>query len=178
MRIIQRVPGSVLWIPESPKAVADSIRSEAEARGVAAERVIFAPRIDPRDAHLSRYQLADLFLDTLPFNAHATATDALWAGLPLLTCMGRTFPGKVAAGMLHAVSLPELITRDLREYEEKAVSLTQPGSELPRLRERLITGRATHPLFDLPRYRASLERAYERMVANADAGQAPASFYV
>jgi predicted O-linked N-acetylglucosamine transferase (SPINDLY family) len=128
--------------------------------------------------HVARYQLADLFLDTLPFNAHATASDALWAGLPLLTCVGRSFPGRVAAGMLNAVSLPELITHDMRGYEEKAVSLAQPGSVLPQLRDRLISGRATHPLFDLARYRESLEHAYERMVAHADAGKRPASFSI
>lgn len=178
MRILQRVPRSVLWLPECPKPVAESLRSEAGSRGVESGRVIFAPRLSARDAHLARYQLADLFLDTLPFNAHATATDALWAGLPLLTCLGHAFPGRVAAGMLNAVSLPELVTRDLREYEERAVSLAQPGSELPSLRERLISGRATHPLFDFARYRAALERAYERMAADADAGKKPSSFSV
>ena len=178
MRILGRVPESVLWLGESAKPAAHRLREEAQARGVSPDRLLFASRMDSRDLHIARYQLADLFLDTLPFNAHATASDALWAGLPLLTCMGRAFPGRVAAGMLNAVTLPELIACDLHEYEEKAVALAQPGSELPQLRERLVRGRASHALFDLDRYRHSLEQAYERMLAEVAAGRPPSSFAV
>ncbi len=178
MRILSRVPRSVLWLGESAQPAAQKLRAEAQARGVSPDRLLFAERMDSRDLHIARYQLADLFLDTLPFNAHATASDALWAGLPLLTCLGRAFPGRVAAGMLNAVTLPELVTGDLHEYEEKAVALARPDSELPQLRERLVSGRATHALFDLDRYRHSLEQAYERMLAEVAAGRPPSSFAV
>jgi protein O-GlcNAc transferase len=178
MRILDRVSGSVLWLGESAKPVADNLRREAQSRGVAPERLRFADRMASRDAHIARYQLADLFLDTLPFNAHATASDALWAGLPLLTCLGNTFAGRVAAGMVNAVGLPELITHDLHEYEARAVALAQQGSELPQLRERLVSGRLFHPLFDLNRYRKSLERAYERMIEEVSAARSPTSFAI
>ena len=177
-RILTRVPGSVLWLGESGRGAAQNLRREAQSRGVAPDRLIFAERMDSRDLHIARYQLADLFLDTLPFNAHATASDALWAGLPLLTCVGRAFAGRVAAGMLSAVELPELITQTLQQYEDKAVSLAQPGSELSQMRERLVSGRATHALFDLGRYRRGLEQAYERMIAEAVAGRSPCSFAI
>ncbi|MEJ1964393.1 MAG: tetratricopeptide repeat protein [Gammaproteobacteria bacterium] len=178
MRILSRVPGAVLWLGESARAVEANLRSAALARGVDPERLLFAERMDSRDQHIARYQLADLFLDTLPFNAHATASDALWAGLPLLTCVGRGFAGRVAAGMLSAVALPELISRDLHEYEEKAVALARRDSELSELRARLVGGRGTHPLFDLDRYRRNLEQAYERMTAEVNAGRPPSSFAV
>ncbi len=178
MQILHRVPSSVLWLTGGATAPAERLRREAQSRGIAPERLIFAPRMDSRDLHVSRYQLADLFLDTLPFNAHATASDALWAGLPLLTCPGDTFAGRVAAGMLMAVRLGELIATSIDDYEEKAVALAQPGSELAHLRERLQNGRATHPLFDVDRYRRAIERAYERMSAEAAAGRPASSFAV
>jgi predicted O-linked N-acetylglucosamine transferase (SPINDLY family) len=178
MRILRRVPGSVLWLADGARGATENLRREAQARAVAPERLLFAERMDSRDMHVARYQLADLFLDTLPFNAHATASDALWAGLPLLTCTGGAFAGRVAAGMLSSVGLQALIAADLSEYEEKAVRLAQRGSELTPLREHLVRGRATHPLFDLDRYRRALERAYQRMVAEAEAGRPPSSFEV
>lgn len=178
MRILQRVPASVLWLAESTPGAMNNLRREAESHGVAPERLLFAKRVDSHDLHIARYQLADLCLDTLPFNAHATASDALWAGLPLLTCAGSTFAGRVAAGMLDSVGLPDLITADPKGYENKAVELAQPGSALSGMRERLVSGRATHPLFDIDRYRHSLESAYERMVAASIAGRAPSAFDV
>ena len=122
MRLLARCDGSVLWLYEGNADVSANLRKEAHARGVAPERLIFAPQVKPED-HLARHHLADLFLDTLPYNAHTTASDALWAGLPVLTCEGTAFPGRVAASLLHAVGLPELVTHNLEEYERKAAAL-------------------------------------------------------
>ena len=122
MRLLKACPGSVLWLlADNPYAILN-LRREAAARGVASERLVFAPRV-PRDAHLARHRLADLFLDTLPVNANATASDALWAGLPLLTCMGNTFAGRVGASLLRAIGLPELVASSLAEYEAIAREL-------------------------------------------------------
>jgi predicted O-linked N-acetylglucosamine transferase (SPINDLY family) len=178
MRVLQRVPGSVLWLVSCPERVQENLRREAAARGVDPQRLIFARRKDLRQEHIARYQLADLFLDTQPFNAHATASDALWAGLPVLTSLGEAFAGRVAAGMLKAVSMPELIGQDMREYEQMAVNLAAPGSNLPALRERLVATRTAQPLFDLDRYRRDLESAYERMIHISRSGKPPESFTV
>jgi predicted O-linked N-acetylglucosamine transferase (SPINDLY family) len=128
MRLLAKVEGSTLWLIEDNGAVAGNLRREAERRGVAPERLVFAPRVN-LDAHLARHRLADLFLDTLPYNAHTTASDALWAGLPVLTCMGSAFPGRVAASLLYAADLPELVTKTLEEYEALALRLaTNPSA--------------------------------------------------
>ncbi len=118
MRLLAQVEGSVLWLLDGPHA--DNLRREAAARGVDAGRIVFAPRLAP-DAHLARHRLADLFLDTLPYNAHTTASDALWAGLPVLTCIGKAFPGRVAASLLKAIDLPELVTTSPGGYEGTGV---------------------------------------------------------
>jgi predicted O-linked N-acetylglucosamine transferase (SPINDLY family) len=178
MRALERVPDSVLWLVSCPERVQENLRREAMHRGTDPRRLVFARRKDLRQEHIARYQLADLFLDTQPFNAHATASDALWAGLPVLTSLGECFAGRVAAGMLGAVAMPELVAEDLRHYEELAVSLANKGSALHVLRERLIQTRAVQPLFDLDGYRRALEAAYERMVATYRAGGAAASFAV
>ncbi len=116
MRLLTAIQGSVLWLLETNVLVKDNLRAEAVKRGVDPNRLIFAPR-QPSPEHLARHRLADLFLDTLPYNAHTTASDALWAGLPVLTCSGDTFAGRVAGSLLHAVGLPELITFSLDAYE-------------------------------------------------------------
>jgi predicted O-linked N-acetylglucosamine transferase (SPINDLY family) len=122
MRILHQVEGSVLWLLESTAPYPDNLRREAEKHGVAAQRLIFAPDL-PTDQHLARLQLADLSLDSLPYNAHTTAGDALWTGVPLVTCKGTTFPGRVAASILHAAGLPELITENSADFEALAVRL-------------------------------------------------------
>jgi predicted O-linked N-acetylglucosamine transferase (SPINDLY family) len=128
--------------------------------------------------HLRRYTLADLFLDTLPFNAHTTASDALAAGLPVLTCLGQAFPGRVAASLLRAAGLPELVTSSLEEYESLAHRLATEPARLAELRARLVRNRQTHPVFDPERFRKHLEAAYVSMWQRSKQGEAPASFAV
>ena len=177
MRLLNQVKGSVLWLLESNAAAARNLRREAEKRGVAPERLVFAPHIDNAD-HLARHGLADLFLDTLPFNAHTTTSDALWAGLPVLTCLGTTFAGRVAASLLNAVGLPELITNTSEEYEALALKLARDGNALGALKSKLARNRLTHPLFDTDRMRRHVEAAYEAMWQRHQRGQPPAGFTV
>lgn len=163
MRILQQVPGSVLWLLEDTPLVVDNLRSEATQRGVAAERILFAKRVAPAE-HLARQRLADLFLDTLPYNAHTTTSDALWVGLPVLTLQGQAFAGRVASSLLTAAGMPELITHSADEYEALAVELARDPARLVALRERLIAQRDTCALFDTPRLARDIERAYEAMM--------------
>jgi protein O-GlcNAc transferase len=161
-RLLGAVPGSVLWLLEDNRWAADNLRREASARGVAPERLVFAPR-RPLDEHLARHGLADLFLDTFPYNAHTTASDALWMGLPVLTCAGRSFAARVAGSLLHAVGLPELIAPDLGSYEALALALAREPQRLAALRRHLEAVRLTAPLFDIDRTRREIEQAYERV---------------
>lgn len=135
---------------------------EAKTRGVDADRLVFAPR-QPLAQHLARHRRADLFLDTLPYNAHTTASDALWAGLPVLTCVGDAFAGRVAASLLNAIGLPELVTHSLEEYEALALRLATDSMQLQELRHKLAVNRSTTPLFDTSRHTRHLEAAYLRM---------------
>ena len=177
MRLLTACPGSVLWLlGDNPYAILN-LRREAAARGVAPERLVFAPRV-PRDDHLARHRLADLFLDTLPVNAHATASDALWAGLPLLTCMGNTFAGRVSASLLQAIGLPELVASSLAEYEAIALALACDAEALARLRTKLATNRSTQPLFDTARITRNLETAYTTMWERTRRGEPSESFIV
>jgi protein O-GlcNAc transferase len=162
MRILRAVPDSVLWLAEGPPGVTRNLTREAASRGIDPTRLVFAPRLANLEDHLARCQRADLFLDTLPYNAHATAMDALWAGLPVLTCRGKTFPGRAGASMLTTLAFPELITESLPEYESRAIALTT-GSELTQLRSRLQRSRGAHPFFDADRFRQHLEAAYVAM---------------
>ncbi len=177
MRLLERVTGSVLWLLEGSPLASENLRAEAKRRGVAPDRLIFAPMV-PADVHLARHRLADLFLDTRPVNAHTTASDALWAGLPLVTCIDDAFAGRVAASLLHAVGLPELAARDLEHYEAIALRVATTPSLRSELRARLAQNRSTHPLFDTDRYRRHLEAAYEAMWERSQAGLAAASFTV
>ncbi len=177
MRLLTKVPGSVLWLLSSNNLCQDNLRREAAARGVDPDRLVFAGRF-PLARHLARHKLADLFLDSLPCNAHTTASDALWAGLPVLTCTGDTFAGRVAASLLAAMDLNELITDSLEAYERLALSLAQDRSSLERLRRRIAAGRETAPLFDSARYARNLENAYQTMVDIMRAGEAPRPFAV
>jgi predicted O-linked N-acetylglucosamine transferase (SPINDLY family) len=178
MRLLRANDGSVLWLKSLNPAAVDNMRREAKAQGVAPERLIFAPRVARMEDHLARLRLADLFVDTLPYNAHATACDALWAGLPVLTCMGNTFAGRVAASVLYAVGLPELVTKSLSEYETVALSLARDPARLAAIKAKLLRNRETEPLFDTARFTRDLESAYVRMCERQQAGLPPASFAV
>ncbi|HZY18587.1 MAG TPA: tetratricopeptide repeat protein [Ramlibacter sp.] len=171
-RILRRVEGSVLWLLAADAAAVANLRREAVARGIAAERLVFA-KFAPLADHLARYRLADLFLDTLPYNAHTTGSDALWCGVPVVTLQGRAFAGRVAASLLHAVGLQELVTHSRQDYENLAVALASDPVRLGELRRRLEAERQTAPLFDTARSTRAIEAAYEEMVRRHRAGLPP-----
>jgi protein O-GlcNAc transferase len=162
MRLLSQTGGSVLWLLDGPHA--DNLRKEAKARGVDPARLVFAPKL-AAEQHLARHQLADLFLDTLPYNAHTTCSDALWAGLPVVTCYGKAFPGRVAASLLKAIDLPELVTATPQLYEALALELAQNPALLQATKEKLARNRTTTALFDSERFRKNIEAAYEAMLA-------------
>ena len=174
--ILKQVPNSVLWLWNDNVDSKKNLRSWAARSRIAEERIVFAPSIPVAD-HLSRLKLADLFLDSLPYNAHTTASDALWAGVPLLTCVGSTFAGRVATSLLRAVGLDELISDSLESYVQKAVAISR-GDELRFLREKLEHNRLRYPLFNTDRYRLHLERAYTTMWGRWRNGLGPESFHV
>ena len=178
MRLLARTPGSVLWLRSAEAAVIANLGREAQRRGVDARRLVFAPRIDVMAEHLARYARADLFLDTTPYGAHATARDALWAGLPVLTVAGTCFASRVAASLLHGLGIPELVAADLDVYEQCALHLAQTPRELAGLRERLGQRRGSQACFDTESYRRHLESAFESVCARRSRGEAPASFTV
>jgi len=163
MRLLARVEASVLWLSAHDAVAAGNLRSEAQARGIDPARIIFTRRLASLAEHLARQRLADLFLDTLPYNAHSTASDALWAGLPVLTCLGETFAGRAAASLLHAVGLPELVCSSLQEYEALALKFALAPAELTAIRRKLEANRLTYPLFDTDRFRRHIEAAYRTM---------------
>ena len=177
MRILSRAPDAVLWLYSDDEEARERLRTVAAAHGLSPERLVFAEYL-PKAQHLERLRLADLFLDTRLCNAHTTASDALWAGLPVLTCMGETFPARVAASLLHAVGMPELVTHSLEEYEELAVHLATHPAELAALREKLAFNRLQTPLFDTERFARHLERAYELMWERHARGLPPAPLRV
>lgn len=177
MRLLNEVRGSVLWLFEDNLAASRNLRREAKRRGVEPDRLVFAARMKP-DEHLARHRLADLFLDTLPYNAHTTASDALWAGLPVLTCMGSTFPGRVAGSLLIAVGLPELVTHSLANYEALALELATTPAMLSGIQARLVRNRTNDPLFDTDRFRRHIESAYITMWERVQRGEPPSSFSV
>ncbi len=162
MRLLKAVDGSVLWIVASDEVVRANLEAEAKSRGVDSGRLIFAKRVSLED-HLARHAHADLLLDNLPYNAHTTTSDALWAGVPVVTCMGQAFAGRVAASLLNAVGLSELVTHSVAEYEALALRLATNPSELQRLRSHLQSVRFHAPLFDTERFTQHLETAYLRM---------------
>ena len=146
---------------------------EAARRGVDPERLIFAERWASLPEHLARVRAADLFLDTLPYNAHATALDALWAGLPLLTCEGQGFAGRVAASLLRTIGLPQLITSSISQYEDLAIALAADPGRLSGIRQQLAQNRSTTALFDTERYTKNLEAAYQQIHERYHSGVAP-----
>jgi predicted O-linked N-acetylglucosamine transferase (SPINDLY family) len=177
MRILARLPGSVLWLLDADPAATANLRAQAQLRGIDSARLIFARPLPLAD-HLARHALADLFLDTSPYNAHTTASDALWTGLPVLTCLGETFAGRVAASLLNAVGLPELITPTWPDYEELAVALAQDPHRHQSLRARLQQSRNTAPLFDSPAYTRHLEAAYTAILDRHHAGLPPGHIHI
>lgn len=177
MRLLKSVEGSVLWLLKDNTAASRNLRSEAEARGVGVNRLIFAERM-PLPEHLARHRLADLFLDTLPCNAHTTASDALWAGLPVVTCRGNTFPGRVAASLLCAIGMQDLIAEDLVDYEALALALATKPKLLSEVKSRLSLNRTSYPLFDIDRFRRHIESAFVEMNERYRRGEPPQSFSV
>ena len=172
MRVLNRVAGSVLWLLEDNEAAADNLRKEAQTRAVDPARLIFAPRM-PLPEHLARQRAAGLFVDTLPCNAHTTASDALWAGVPVLTRIGESFAARVAASLLKAVGLPELITTTQEQYESQAIELATSPARLAEIKERLLRNRLTTPLFDTDRFARHLEDAYQQMYERYQADLRP-----
>jgi predicted O-linked N-acetylglucosamine transferase (SPINDLY family) len=177
MRLLAANPGSVLWLYRSNEDVERNLREVLRRGGVDSARLLFAEPL-PYRAHLARHLQADLFLDTLPYNAHTTASDALWAGLPVVTCMGRTFAARVAASLLHAAGLPELVTHSLADYEALAMRLASDRALLEQYRQRLQANRRTCALFDTARFARNIELAYIQMWEIHQRGEDPQSFRV
>jgi len=177
MRILSAVPGSVLWLLQSNEATEARLRQATAHAGVDPARLVFARRM-PKPEHLSRHRAADLFLDTHTYNAHTTASDALWAGLPLLTWPGESFASRVAASLLNAVGMPELVVPSLADYESTAIALGRDHDRLRRLHERLAANRLTQPLFRTTDYTRALEQAFETMHERSLRGEPPAAFAV
>jgi predicted O-linked N-acetylglucosamine transferase (SPINDLY family) len=172
MRILKAVEGSVLWLLADNPTAKNNLIKEATARGLDSCRLIFAERM-PLPEHLARHRQADLFLDTLPYNAHTTCSDALWAGLPVLTLMGSTFPGRVGASLLKAIDLPELITNTQEEYEAMAIELAINPQKLRDIKLKLARNRLTTPLFDTPLFTKNLETIYTKMMERYQADLQP-----
>jgi protein O-GlcNAc transferase len=177
MRIMAAVPGSVLWLLANDSDSIARLRGVAEVQGIDPARLVFGPSL-PSAQHLARHRLADLFLDTLPYNAHTTASDALWAGLPVLTQLGQAFAGRVAASLLNAVGLPEMITRDAAAYEALAIALGRDPARAAALKAKLAAALPTAPLFNTPRFTRHLESAYRMMWQRHAAGLTPEGFAV
>jgi predicted O-linked N-acetylglucosamine transferase (SPINDLY family) len=156
MRLLDAVPGSVLWLLESSPDAAQHLQQETRRAGIDPVRLVFAPHV-PVDEHLARHAVADLFVDTFPYGAHTTTNDALLAGLPVVTCAGQTLVSRIAGSQLHAIGLPELVTHSLAEYEALALRLAREPRTLAALRARLAANRHTHPLFDMARYTRDFE---------------------
>jgi protein O-GlcNAc transferase len=176
-RLLKRVDGSVLWLSEGTAAARQNLRLEAERRGVSPDRLVFAPRVDLSE-YLARSRQADLFLDTFHYNAGTMASDALWSGLPVLTCLGRTFAGRMAASLLGAMGLPELIATSPEDYESLALDLATHPDRHAAIRQRLSDNRTTQPLFDTARFTRHLEQAFVKMQERRDAGLPPDHFAI
>jgi protein O-GlcNAc transferase len=177
LEVLRQVPQSVLWLLRDNPSMARNLAAEANRGGVDPRRLVFADRVAGPD-HLARQRCADLFLDTLPYNAHTTASDALWAGLPVLTCLGRAFAGRVAASLLHAVELPQLVTQTPEEYAQRAVALARNPEQLLSWRRSLVADRCRFPLFDTRRFCLHLESAFSQMWQRHRQGLPPESFAV
>jgi predicted O-linked N-acetylglucosamine transferase (SPINDLY family) len=172
MRILKAVPLSVLWFNNLPPETILNLKKEATKHGVDAERLRFATYCENMEAHLGRQKLAGLFLDTFPYNAHTTASDALWSGLPVVTRVGNSFAGRVAASLLTAVGLPELITHTIEEYESLVIGLANNPERLSALRRKLKDNIKTHRVFDMKKFMSEYEAILTQMYQYAVAGQA------
>lgn len=177
MRILNATPDSVLWLLEDNDAAPSKLRKKTAARGIDPTRLVFARRLPPAE-HLARHRVADLFLDTLPYNAHTTASDALWAGLPLLTQIGETFAGRVAASLLTAIGLPELIATTRVQHVDLAVELATNSEKLAAAKSKLARHRLTTSLFNTQLFTRHLEAAYETIYERCQAGLPPDHIYV
>ena len=177
MRILKAVNGSVLWLLQDNPTATKNLHKEAETRGIDSSRLVFAPRMKLEE-HLARHRLADLFIDTLPCNAHTTASDALWAGLPILTQIGQSFPARVAASLLNAMDLSELVTKTSEEYESKAVDLANDTAKLAQIKKKLEQNRRTSPLFDGQLFARHIEAAYVEIHLRHLSGKKPDHVYV
>jgi len=177
MRLLQAKEDSVLWLIENNATATANLRREAQKRGVSSERLIFSPTL-PLPDHLARHRQGDLFLDTLPYNAGMTAASALWAGVPVLTCLGVNYVGRMAGSIVRAVGLPELVTASLEDYEALALKLAREPSLLGSLKDKLARNRDTEPLFNTERSTRHLEAAYHTMVQRHRRGEMPRSFAV
>ena len=177
MRILKAVEGSVLWLFQDNAWAVDNLKKEAEKQGIVADRLVFAKRL-PLPEHLARHHQADLFLDTFPCNAHTTTSDALWAGLPVLTLMGQSFASRVAASLLNAVGLSELITSNQEEYESLAIELAMNPNKLADIKLKLANNRMTTPLFDTLCFTKNIEAAYIKMMERYQKGLAPYHIYI
>jgi predicted O-linked N-acetylglucosamine transferase (SPINDLY family) len=176
-RILHAVDGGVLWLLDHHSSATQNLRREAQVRGIDPDRLIFAPRM-PLPEHLARHKAADLFIDTLPYNAHTTASDALWAGLPVLTCMGKSFAARVAGSLLLAMGLPELIAETQADFESKAIQYAKNPAALASIRRQLSANLSTSPLFNAPLFTRHIEQAYRVMHARQQSRLAPEHFAV
>jgi predicted O-linked N-acetylglucosamine transferase (SPINDLY family) len=178
MRLLREVEYGVLWLRDYNAATSQNLRAEARRRGIAPERLIFAPRVPLAADHLARQRQADLFLDTLPYNAHTTGTEALWVGLPVLTCLGSSFAGRVGASINKAIGMPELVTSSLAEYEALASKIARDPALCATLKDKLARNRDSSPLFDTARLARHVEAAYQRMWQTQRDGHPPVNFGV
>lgn len=174
MNILKKVPDSYLWLSTPFESLATTnLKKEAEKQGVAANRIIFAERIQNIDEHLARISLADLFLDTFPYNAHTSAIDSLWAGVPIITKIGNTFASRLASSLLKSIGLDDLIVKDDMEYEMLAIDLALHHEKLKIYRKKLQVNRKTHRLFNMKVYTRNLEKAITKMYEDFYAGLPP-----
>jgi predicted O-linked N-acetylglucosamine transferase (SPINDLY family) len=178
MNLLKAVDGSVLWLSENNTTAMSNLRREAAAADIDPNRMVFANRLPLMADHLARHRLADLFLDTLPYNAHTTASDALWAGLPVLTQIGETFAGRVAASLLTAIGLPEMIAESQEQFESKAIDLATQPRVLASIKNKLLQNRSTTPLFNTQLYVRHIESAYVRMYQRHQNGLPPEHIHV
>ncbi len=176
-RILNAVEGSVLWLYQDNPYAVQNLRQEAKKRGLDINRLIFASRVDLPD-HLARYKVADLFLDTFPCNAHTTASDALWAGLPLLTLVGKSFAARVAASLLNAVGLQDMVVETQEEYETLAIDIAINPEKLDAIKARLKQNLLITPLFDTPLFTKNLESAYMQIYKRHQEGLLPEHLYI
>jgi predicted O-linked N-acetylglucosamine transferase (SPINDLY family) len=177
MRILAAVDDGVLWLFENNTTTTKNLKKEAMKFGINEDRLVFATHM-PVEEHLNRIKQADLFIDTLPYNAHTTTSDALRMGLPVLTCMGNSFASRVAASLLNAVNLPELITTTQEQYESLAIELATHPEQLKIIKDKLANNLSTAPLYDTPLFTRNLESAYLTMYDRYQQGLEPDHIYV